>query len=31
MLGIFTGTIVNALTVVIGTAVGCVFKGEKLK
>ena len=31
MFGIFTGVIVNALTVIAGTAAGCVFKGEKLK
>ena len=31
MFGIFTGVIVNTLLVVIGTAAGCVFKGEKLK
>lgn len=31
MFGIFTGTIVNAILVVIGTAFGCLFKGEKLK
>ena len=31
MFGIFTGTIVNALTVIIGTAIGCFLKGEKLK
>ena len=31
MFGIFTGVIVNTLTVIVGTAVGCVFKGEKLK
>ena len=31
MFGIFTGVIVNTLLVVVGTAAGCVFKGEKLK
>ena len=31
MFGIFTGVIVNTLTVIVGTAAGCVFKGEKLK
>ena len=31
MLGIFTGTIVNAALIVLGTAAGCAFRGEKLK
>lgn len=31
MFGIFTGTIVNAILVIAGTAMGCLFKGEKLK
>lgn len=31
MFGIFTGTIVNAVLVVVGTAVGLIFKTEKLK
>ncbi len=31
MLGIFTGTVVNAALVVLGTTLGCLFKGEKLK
>ena len=31
MFGIFTGVIVNTLTVIAGTAAGCVFRGETLK
>ena len=31
MFGIYTGVIVNAVLVVIGTAIGCIFKTEKLK
>ena len=31
MFGIFTGVITNTLAVALGTAAGCVFKGEKLK
>ena len=31
MLGIFTGTVANALLVVLGTAFGCIFKTKKLK
>ena len=31
MFGIYTGVIVNTLLVVVGTAAGCIFKGEKLK
>ena len=31
MFGIFTGTIVNAALVICGTALGCLFKGDKLK
>ena len=31
MFGIFTGVIVNTLLVVVGTAAGCIFKGEKLQ
>lgn len=31
MFGIFTGTIVNAVLVIAGTLVGCIFKTEKLK
>ena len=31
MFGIFTGVLANAALVIIGTAIGCIFKGEKLK
>ncbi len=31
MLGIFTGTVANAILVIAGTAFGCIFKTEKLK
>ena len=31
MFGIFTGVIANTALVVLGTALGCAFKGEKLK
>ena len=31
MFGIFTGTIVNTATVILGTALGCCLKGEKMR
>jgi len=31
MFGIFTGTLVNALLIIAGTGIGCIFKAEKLK